>query len=136
MFAAAGRGSPASRIKSSRLAMSGWGAFHEFAERLVENGFTVTPAKGKAPIVRRWQNPKPTKIDWLRKVLRSGRYAGCNVGIVCGRVVAIDIDSEDAEESERLRLLAYDKIAPTRFESIGRSPRTLLLYRTVEEGPG
>src|SRR5215216_3188347 len=109
--------------------MSGRGAFSQYAERLVENGFTVTPAQGKAPIVPRWQNPRPTDPKWLRNVLRSNRYADCNIGIVCGRVVAIDIDSERAEEVEHVRLIAHERIGPTRFERIGRAPRTLLLYR-------
>jgi hypothetical protein len=112
--------------------MSGRGAFSQFAERLAENGFTVTPARGKAPIVPRWQNPKPTDPKWLRSVLRSNRYADCNIGIVCGRVVAIDIDSELVDENERLKLLANERIGPTRFERIGRAPRTLLLYRVGE----
>jgi Bifunctional DNA primase/polymerase, N-terminal len=112
--------------------MSGRGAFNEFAERLVANGFTVTAARGKAPLVPRWQNPRPTNIDFLRKVLRSNRYPDCNIGIVCGRVVAIDLDSEIAAENDRLKLLAHELIGPTRFERIGRAPRTLLLYRPAE----
>jgi Bifunctional DNA primase/polymerase, N-terminal len=112
--------------------MSGHGAFNELAERLVENGFTVTPARGKTPIVRRWQNPRPTDPRWLRNVLRSNRYPNCNVGIVCGRVVAIDIDNELADEVERLKLLVYDLIGRTPFERVGRAPRTLLLYRMAD----
>jgi hypothetical protein len=34
-----------------RPTMSGRGAFNGFAERLVENGFTVTPTRGKVPII-------------------------------------------------------------------------------------
>ena len=41
------------------------GAFSEFAERLVENGSTVTPTKGKVPVVPRWQNPRPADPQWL-----------------------------------------------------------------------
>src|ERR1700730_10422374 len=103
--------------------------FNQFAERLHANGFTVTPTKGKAPVVPRWQNPKPTDSEWLRKVLRSNRYAGCNIGIVCGRVLAIDIDEDAPAEAERLKALAAERLGPTPFERIGRHPRTLLLYR-------
>jgi hypothetical protein len=109
--------------------------FNQFAERLHANGFTVTPTKGKVPVVRRWQNPKPTNAEWLRRMLRSNRYARCNVGIVCGRVVAVDIDADDPAESERLKLLAAECLGPTPFERIGRHPRTLLLYRPVESIP-
>jgi hypothetical protein len=106
--------------------------FNQFAERLHANGFTVTPTQGKAPVVPRWQNPKPTDGKWLRKVLRSNRYAGCNIGIVCGRVLAIDIDEDDPAEAERLKALAAERLGPTPFERIGRHPRTLLLYRPIE----
>jgi hypothetical protein len=109
--------------------------FNQFAERLHANGFTVTPTQGKAPVVRRWQNPRPTKPEWLRGVLRSDRYAGCNVGIVCGRVVAIDIDAEDPAEAERLKVLVAEYLGPTPFQRIGRYPRTLLLYRPIGSIP-
>jgi hypothetical protein len=105
--------------------------FNQFAERLHANGFTVTPTKGKASVVPRWQNPKPTDSEWLRKVLRSNRYAGCNVGIVCGRVIAIDIDADDPAEAERLKGLAVQYLGPTSFQRIGRYPWTLLLYRPI-----
>lgn len=63
--------------------------FNTHAGSLVENGFTVTPTKGKVPVVRKWQNRAPTKSDWLSKMLKANRYAGCNIGIVCGRVASI-----------------------------------------------
>ena len=109
--------------------------FNSFAERLCGNGFTVIPTKGKVPIFRRWQNPRATDSEWLRRVVRSKRYAECNIGIVCGRVVAIDIDLDDPAQAERLKALAADCLGPTPFERIGRAPRTLLLYRPVESIP-
>ena len=109
--------------------------FNSFAERLRGNGFTVTPTKGKVPVFRRWQNPRPTDGKWLRRVVRSNRYSECNIGIVCGRVVAFDIDVDDPAEAERLKALAAECLGPTPFERIGRHPRTLLLYRPVDSIP-
>jgi hypothetical protein len=109
--------------------MSGRGAFNEFAERLVENGFTVAPTRGKVPIIRRWQNPSATDLEWLRSVLRVNRYPGCNVGIVCGRVVRIDIDADDPANLTVLETLAAEHLGPTPFKRTGRSGRSLLLYR-------
>jgi Bifunctional DNA primase/polymerase, N-terminal len=109
--------------------------FNQFAERLCGNGFTVIPTKGKVPVFRRWQNPRATDSEWLRRVVRSKRYAECNIGIVCGRVVAIDIDLDDPAQAERLKALAAECLGPTPFERIGRAPRTLLLYRPVESIP-
>ena len=64
--------------------------------------------------------------------MRSKRYAGCNVGIVCGRVVAIDIDADDPAEAERLKGLAAEHLGPTAFPRIGRHPRALLLYKSAD----
>jgi hypothetical protein len=105
------------------------GAFNEFAERVVENGFTVTPTKGKVPIVRKWQNPKPTDPQWLGRMLTGNRYAGHNLGIVCGRVIGIDIDANDPVKVGQLEALAAKHLGSTPFQRVGRAPRTLLLYR-------
>jgi hypothetical protein len=113
--------------------MIGHGAFNTFAERLVENGFTVTPTKGKRPVVRRWQNPKPTDLQWLSRMLMRNRYAGHNLGIVCGRVIGIDIDADDPIRVEQVEALASEHLGPTRFQRVGRAPRTLLLYRPSDD---
>jgi hypothetical protein len=109
--------------------MSCRGAFNEFAERLVENGFTVTPTKGKVPVVPKWQNPKPTDVRWLGKMLHAHRYRGHNLGIVCGRVIGIDIDADNPLKVAQLEALAVEHLGATPFQRIGRAPRSLLLYR-------
>jgi hypothetical protein len=103
--------------------------FNALADRVVDNGFTVIPTNGKKPAVPRWQNPRPTDRQWLGAMLRANRYAGCNLGIVCGRVVGIDIDADEPEEALRLEALAVEHLGPTPFQRVGRAPRTLLLYR-------
>jgi Bifunctional DNA primase/polymerase, N-terminal len=103
--------------------------FNSYAERVAENGFTVTPTKGKKPVVRKWQNPAPTDAQWLGKMLQANRYASHNLGIVCGRVVGIDVDADDAATAARLEALAAEYLGPTPFQRVGRAPRTLLLYR-------
>lgn len=109
--------------------------FNNFAIKIAENGFTVTPTNGKKPIVRKWQNSKPTDLPWLRKVVARNRYPGANVGIVCGRVVAIDIDKLDHAKVEQIKKLATQHLGPTPFERIGRAPKTLLLYRPLDDIP-
>jgi hypothetical protein len=121
--------------RALRIEGLGGDYFNSHAEKLCENGFTVTPTNGKRPILRKFQNPTPTKPEFLRNALRRNLYPGCNVGIVCGRVVGIDIDEDDPVEAERLKALAAECLGPTPFERIGRHPRTLLLYRPVESIP-
>jgi Bifunctional DNA primase/polymerase, N-terminal len=102
--------------------------FNAYAAALVENNFTVTPTRGKNAFLRHWQNPTPTDRVWLCKMVTANRFAGCNIGIVCGRVVAIDIDAEDPAVAEQLAALA----PATPFQRVGRAPRILLLYRPAE----
>ena len=69
--------------------------FNVCAATLVENGFTVIPTRGKKLILRRWNNQEPTDRVWLGKMVKANSYAGCNVGVVCGRVVGIDNTTAD-----------------------------------------
>jgi hypothetical protein len=107
--------------------------FNAHALAMADNGFTVIPTKGKEPVTKRWQNPKPTDREWLRKMVRRNRYADCNVGIVCGRVVGIDIDADQATEADRLKSLAFEHLGQTGFIRVGRPPRLLLLYRPCDD---
>lgn len=127
---AAERGAPINCVSGPRDRHIGY--FNDYAGSLVENGFTVTPTKGKVPVVPKWQNPAPTNPDWLGKVLKAKRYAGCNIGIVCGRVVGIDIDADDPAKAAQLEALAAEHLGSTPFRRIGRAPRILLLYRPAE----
>lgn len=103
--------------------------FNSLSGIVVEHGFTVTPTKGKAPVVKRWNNPKPTNRQWLGDMLRANRYANHNLGIVCGRVVGIDLDADDAGKAAQFKALADKHLGTTPFQRVGRAPRTLLLYR-------
>jgi Bifunctional DNA primase/polymerase, N-terminal len=103
--------------------------FNRLADIVVNHGFTVTPTKGKEAFLPKWPNPKPTDPQWLAGKLARGGYPGCNLGIVCGRVVAIDIDADDPAKLANLEALATKHLGPTPFKRIGRSGRSLLLYR-------
>jgi hypothetical protein len=107
--------------------------FNDFAEGLVDHGFTVTPTRGKNAFLKNWQNPKPTDRQWLGKMLKANRYADCNVGIVSGRVVAIDIDADDPAEVAKIEALLQSITGGTPFQRVGRAPRTLHLYRPAQD---
>jgi transcriptional regulator with XRE-family HTH domain len=107
-------------------------AFNALAAAVADHGFTVIPANGKRPAVRKWTNPKPTDRQWLGKMLHSKRYADHNLSIVCGRVVGIDIDEDDPAKAARLEALAYEYLGPTPCLRVGRTPRSLLLYRPAD----
>ena len=65
-------------------------------------------------------------------MVADNRYRKHNLGVVCGRVVAIDIDVDDAAKAGLFKALAFEHLGPTAFQRIGRAPRTLLLYRPAE----
>jgi hypothetical protein len=65
-------------------------------------------------------------------MIDGNRYAaGHNLGIVCGRVIGIDIDATDPIKVEQIEELAAEHLGPTIFQRVGRAPRTLLLYRST-----
>jgi hypothetical protein len=107
--------------------------FNAYAAALVENGFTVTPTRGKGAFLPRWHNPTPTDRVWLGKMVTANRYAGCNIGIVCGRVVGIDIDADDPAKAAQFEALAAEHLGPTPFQRVGRAPRVLWLYRPGQD---
>jgi hypothetical protein len=65
-------------------------------------------------------------------MLQTNRYAGHNLGIVCGRVIGIDIDADDAVKVAQIESLAIEHLGSSPFHRVGRAPRTLLLYRPAE----
>jgi hypothetical protein len=106
--------------------------FNSFAPILAENGFTVIPTNGKNPVTKNWHNPRPTDGGWLAKMIQRNRFVDCNVGIVCGRVIGIDIDADQPEEANRLQTLVFEHLGETKFVRVGRAPRRLLLYGALD----
>ena len=95
-------------------------------DQLNENGFTITPARGKAPVGTNWQN-RPNDDSWVEK------FANFNVGIVLGTsLAAIDIDILDESLARDIKSSCYSTLglSPTRY---GKRPKSLIVYR-IEGG--
>ena len=104
-------------------------AQHGFA--LIDQGYTVVPIQPgkKAPGYDGWQKAKPSKAQ-IHEWLTNG-FKNAGVGIMTRYTCAIDIDCPDEKsalhfERRALKLLG---VAPVR---IGKAPKRLLLYRTIE----
>jgi uncharacterized protein (DUF927 family) len=88
-----------------------------------------TASAGKRPGITAWEteclNAEPEKIQsWSRS------HRNCtNTGLLCGEIVGVDIDVLDKVLSAELVAMASKLLGPTPLERIGRSPKTLLLYR-------
>jgi putative DNA primase/helicase len=87
------------------------------------------PSAGKAPRMSSWQEkcPKATPADIM---LYSKQYPDhTNTGIACGKIGGIDIDIPDPELSAERIARAQELFGPTPLLRIGKSPKTLLVYR-------
>ena len=60
-----------------------------------------------------------------------GRWPDAGVGIVCGPVVAVDIDITDPELALELERLCRARLGDTPALRIGRAPKRLLVYRAA-----
>jgi hypothetical protein len=89
----------------------------------------VTSA-GKRPIIEGWQTrclgaDEPAIREW------SLNRAGTNTGVLCGDVVAVDIDVLDPELSEYLIARCKAHLGASSLLRIGRDPKTLFCYRVA-----
>lgn len=100
-------------------------------EALIDQGYTVIPIQPgkKAPGFDGWQKAKGTK-DQVRTWLQDG-FKTAGVGILTKFTCAIDIDCMDEDAAQAFQDWCEREIgaAPVR---IGKPPKRLLLYRTLE----
>lgn len=88
-------------------------------QTLLDNGYSPIPVMGK----------KPALDNWRENIAPEG-YGGYNVGILCGSVVALDIDVIDAGIADQISTYAKSVCGETVYR-IGRAPKVLLVYRNA-----
>lgn len=95
---------------------------------LLANGYIPVPVNGKRPQIKGWSSfhPKPEQIDGQIR-----RYPNhTNTGILCGGVVAVDIDVPDAAAAEHLRSMALAlPNADRALQRVGRAPKMTFIFR-------
>lgn len=87
-------------------------------QTLLNNGYSPIPVMGK----------KPALDNWRENIAPEG-YGGYNVGILCGKIAAVDIDITDKEIAEQLKDYALQICGETTYR-IGKAPKVLLVYRS------
>lgn len=96
----------------------------EFGPVLIDNGYNLVAVRygSKAARGKDWNNNPLTK----RRIAAAKDKNG--VGIICGNVVAVDIDTLDATLCDEMRAFTEKRLGKTlcRF---GNAPKALLLYR-------
>lgn len=98
--------------------------FVELAARLVENGYEPVPVH--------WREKRPCAgKEWQKYRFREDdleRFKQAGTGLLCGKVVGIDIDVRVPEHATELERLAEEMFAPAP-RRIGQAPKVLRLYR-------
>ena len=112
----------------------------DYGEKLLDGGFRIVPI----PPREKWPGYSNGRGDWKplnwerfkanppHPVLarRWGAWPDCGVGIICGDVVAVDIDLDDEALSDLAYGIFCKMLGVTPAVRIGRPPRRLLVYRT------
>jgi hypothetical protein len=88
-------------------------------QTLLDNGYLPIPVMGK----------KPALDNWRENIAPEG-YGGYNTGILCGSVVAIDIDVLDAGIADQISTYAKSVCGETVYR-VGKAPKVLLVYRNA-----
>ncbi|NEJ73805.1 DUF3987 domain-containing protein [Rhizobium phaseoli] len=98
---------------------------------LLAKGYIPVPVDGKRPRIKGWSNfhPKAEQIEGQAR-----RYSDhTNTGILCGDVVAIDIDVPDADAAGHLRTMALALPGADRaLQRIGRAPKVTFIFRASD----
>ena len=111
----------------------------EHGARLVDNGYAVIPIMPGSKVPGRFtQGEWKPYPDWTRHCDRATtdveldiwrHWPDCGVGVACGAVVALDIDTLDGELAIALADLAATMLGDTPCIRIGQAPKRLLVYR-------
>ena len=92
-------------------------------DSLIQRGYTPIPLEGKRPLNAEWNTSPSPAITGTNKL--------CNVGIVTGRVIAIDIDIEDADLAQTVADQGLiGEHCPMR---VGRAPRRMYFARAAAD---
>ena len=111
----------------------------QYASKLVDGGYRIIPIMPgtKRPgrfdgekwgDLARWTeiNAHQVHVDLWSK------WPGCGLGILTGEVVAVDIDILDESIAIAIGEVFQNKLGRTDLIRVGKSPKALYLYRTLE----
>lgn len=108
--------------------------FQSQGRMLLSNGYLIIPIRQgeKRPALDHWQSARLGAGD-------IPKYQHFGVGVLCGQgahpISAIDIDTTNAELSERFKNWCLDNLGLT-CERVGNAPKVLLAYRAEVDGLG
>lgn len=107
---------------------------------LLKGGFAILPIKARDKVPSRWDGREYRPLfNWRERystrqpdniVRMWGMWPECGVGIICGTVVAVDLDIDDEALQARAYAICNRILGVTPAVRVGRAPRRLLVYRT------
>jgi hypothetical protein len=113
-----------------------------YGPRLVENGYSFLPIIPGTKTPGRFTcgawRPYP---GWTRHCYRAttehelaiwAEWPDAGVGLACGAIVGVDLDEMDGMQAHELEQRARAALGDTPAVRVGRWPKRMLLYRTLE----
>jgi len=117
---------------------------NDLRSRLFKNGYRPVPVTspkqdasgrqkgGKAVLLPNWPSvcrvASPSEVcSWATKYPQWS-----NTGLLCGNLVGIDIDVNDAELADAIEVLSRKQLGQDALCRVGQIPKRLLVYRTRE----
>ncbi len=111
--------------------------FRTYAPAICANGYTPIPVRPGTKVSRlaRWQFlcARPLAPSELHHFL--AKYPNDSVALVCGAIIAIDIDSLEETRAAVLQEVVEGILGPTPFLRVGRPPKRMLIYRSTDPWP-
>jgi hypothetical protein len=100
----------------------------EIRLELFENGYFPVLARGKVSDVTGWRTPVASFDEVI--ALSQGNPGYLNTGLLCGNLVAMDIDTPDPETSAAILDMALAlPSANLALRRVGKAPKVTLLFR-------
>ncbi|PII38704.1 hypothetical protein T190_17225 [Sinorhizobium meliloti CCBAU 01290] len=98
---------------------------------LFESGYFPVLARGKVSDVAGWRTPVSSREEIVALTVANPTYQ--NTGVLCGALVALDIDALDSDTAAALLAMAEEiPGADKALRRIGKAPKITLLFRAAE----
>lgn len=106
-------------------------SIEELRLTLFANGYSPVLARGKISDVAGWRTPVSSAEEIAELTAANPTYK--NTGLLCGSVVAVDIDAQDPDTAAGLTGIA-ERLpgADIALRRVGKAPKVMLLFRATE----
>lgn len=111
----------------------------QYGAKLVDAGYRIIPIMPGTKRPGRYDGEKWGELSrWTEMNAQQvhvdlwSKWPGCGIGILTGEVVAIDIDILDESIAVAIGEVFQNRLGRTDLIRIGKSPKALYLYRTLE----